>query len=69
MVLSSIRPSIAFTKSVIMYSAPLKMTSASWRAVAIHASVGPAVTSTLAPRAFEKTSAASFTAGAGPPGP
>jgi hypothetical protein len=69
MLASSTRPSIAFTKSVIMYSAPLKMTSASCRALPIQPSVGPAVTSTSTPRALEKDAAASFIAGAGPPGP
>ena len=60
---------MALMKSVIMYSAPLKMMSASALAFSSHCGVGPAVTSTVTPALFPKASAASRIAGSGPPGP
>jgi len=69
MVVSTSRPAIAETKSAIMTSEPLKMRSPSALARSIHSPVGPAITSILIFALDANASAASFMAGAGPPGP
>ncbi|MNV52763.1 hypothetical protein D3C71_1448720 [compost metagenome] len=62
-------PGRALAKPLIMFSAPLNSTSASCLALSAQAGVGPAVTLTVMPCVLPNAAAASFMAGAGPPGP